>query len=388
MCAGFEHILIKCCYERYLRMERAQMQRPPRHGWAASPHHELVNFEAKEMLTIECSVKYQKRHCDHSRELGAGPAADAASTSVIPSTPAATTAVPAIAGRPLGCPPTACAPPAPPAAAPACRGVDAAAPSTESTPWKRSPQARSAATSSARSASLCAADRLTRSRLVPRGTVGGRIAGTCSPRCSSAMLASTAACSGPMMRGTMGLETGTSSSWPSRRASCHTRSRRQGSCRAGGAWAGRQAGARSAGQPTARKLRRPGAHRTQPCPVHIVPQMGQCRSLLRAAPVPPLAAPHAPPPPRALAGRWRRPARARGSAAAASSGGCRPQSLPGSQTPCCRRGRGRPRRLPELALLHTVGDAGMHARGDVSGNSWALSASQRPNAPSHPPPHH
>ena len=47
------------------------------------------------------------------------------------------------------------------------------------------PQSCSAATSSSTSALLCPAERLTRSREVPWGTVGGRMAGTWKPLASS-----------------------------------------------------------------------------------------------------------------------------------------------------------------------------------------------------------
>ena len=55
------------------------------------------------------------------------------------------------------------------------------------------------------SSSLCAADRVTRRRLVPTGTVGGRMAGTHKPSSSSAADAESAACSLPSTTGMIGL---------------------------------------------------------------------------------------------------------------------------------------------------------------------------------------
>ena len=65
--------------------------------------------------------------------------------------------------------------------------------------------APSACSSRVTSSSGCAADRVTRSRLVPTGTVGGRMAGTHSPSSSSAAEASRAACSLPRTIGMIGL---------------------------------------------------------------------------------------------------------------------------------------------------------------------------------------
>ena len=55
------------------------------------------------------------------------------------------------------------------------------------------------------SSSLCAADSVTRRRLVPTGTVGGRMAGTHRPSWSSAADALSAACSLPRTTGMIGL---------------------------------------------------------------------------------------------------------------------------------------------------------------------------------------
>ena len=55
------------------------------------------------------------------------------------------------------------------------------------------------------SSSLCAADNVTRRRLVPTGTVGGRMAGTHRPSWSSAADALSAACSLPSTTGMIGL---------------------------------------------------------------------------------------------------------------------------------------------------------------------------------------
>ena len=55
------------------------------------------------------------------------------------------------------------------------------------------------------SSSVCAADSVTRRRLVPTGTVGGRMAGTHRPSSSSAADASSAACSLPSTTGMIGL---------------------------------------------------------------------------------------------------------------------------------------------------------------------------------------
>ena len=62
---------------------------------------------------------------------------------------------------------------------------------------RMTPQAASAAASSATSCSVCAADSATRSREVPSGTVGGLIAGTWKPARSSATDAASAASAAP-----------------------------------------------------------------------------------------------------------------------------------------------------------------------------------------------
>eukprot|EP00964_Phaeocystis_antarctica_P062745 scaffold37611_cov69-Phaeocystis_antarctica.AAC.9 len=62
-----------------------------------------------------------------------------------------------------------------------------------------------AAARSSTSSWLCAAERATRSRAVPLGTVGGLMAGTSKPRLSSCALASSAAPSAPTTMGTMAL---------------------------------------------------------------------------------------------------------------------------------------------------------------------------------------
>ena len=54
--------------------------------------------------------------------------------------------------------------------------------------------------------SVCAAETVTRNRLVPAGTVGGRMAGTHKPSASRAADASRARCSVPRITGMMGLE--------------------------------------------------------------------------------------------------------------------------------------------------------------------------------------
>lgn len=108
-----------------------------------------------------------------------GPLPFAAPTALASGTPAvaraAATAVPGAgwlaAVATVACPST---------VSPAVAAADAAAATCPAAPscLSRSPQSRSASISCSKSASLCAADRLTRSRLVPRGTVGGRMAGT------------------------------------------------------------------------------------------------------------------------------------------------------------------------------------------------------------------
>lgn len=77
------------------------------------------------------------------------------------------------------------------------------------------PQPLTASTRASTSASLCAADRLTRSLHVPAGTVGGLMAGTWKPRRSSLLLRATAACSEPTTRGMTGLWAGMPSAVPS-----------------------------------------------------------------------------------------------------------------------------------------------------------------------------
>ena len=63
-----------------------------------------------------------------------------------------------------------------------------------------------AATSWLTWSSVCAAETVTRNRLVPAGTVGGRMAGTHRPSASSAAEASRARCSVPRITGMIGLE--------------------------------------------------------------------------------------------------------------------------------------------------------------------------------------
>ncbi len=69
-------------------------------------------------------------------------------------------------------------------------------------------------------ASVCTAERVTRNRHVPAGTVGGRMAGTRIPSARSAAAASSARCSSPHTNGTMG------EGWPGRTRSTSARSRR------------------------------------------------------------------------------------------------------------------------------------------------------------------
>jgi hypothetical protein len=69
------------------------------------------------------------------------------------------------------------------------------------------------------SASVWAAEKVTRRREVPSGTVGGRMAGTRRPRASRASAAATAAASSPSTTGTMG------DGWPGASRSTWPRSR-------------------------------------------------------------------------------------------------------------------------------------------------------------------
>lgn len=77
---------------------------------------------------------------------------------------------------------------------------------------------------------VCAADRLRRSRLVPAGTVGGRMAGTWNPRSQSSCPAAKARSADPTITGKIGDWGSAPSAAPTVRVCSQSSARRSGSC--------------------------------------------------------------------------------------------------------------------------------------------------------------